>query len=321
MDHIVTSCGEQTTCPDILPCCFVQGDPIRDWYHTKPDEVHTFVTTDVGCWARFKTLLRARFKPDLGVLQFEADDYRRKPGESWTALGIKKYRLLKRAYDGATEANIISKIKATMDMDVVRYCKEKNNIDLFIGELMDFDRTMPVARGNFRRGGIQENRNDARSKPVFPQYSMMNSRYDAPVPQNSQAQSSRPIDKGKGTDRSSLNRKDSIQNRVNPETGKAVRSYLNYQGKPVIIKRPCNLCEKNGLPNQMHFNLECTTAVPRAHAAEADEEDELAEQLYRRESGNLISYNFQHAYTHAGAIYHEDDEEDDSESGNGFGGR
>jgi hypothetical protein len=205
--------------------------------------------------------------------------------------------MLKRAYDGATEGNIILKIKATMDTDVVRYCKEKENIDLFIGELMDFDRTIPVARGNFRRGATPENRNDIRSKPVFPQYNMMNSRYEVPISQNTQSQSSRPFDKGKGVqaDRSGLNRKDSIQNRVNPETGKAVRSYLNYQGKPVFIKRACNVCETNGIPNQLHFSFECTNnAVPRAHAGEADEEDELAQQLYRTESGNLTSYNFQH---------------------------
>jgi hypothetical protein len=69
MDNIVTSFGEQTTCPHILRRCFVQGDRPRDWYLTNPDEVHLFVTTDVGCWTRFKTLMRARFKPDLGVMQ------------------------------------------------------------------------------------------------------------------------------------------------------------------------------------------------------------------------------------------------------------
>jgi hypothetical protein len=206
MDHMVTSFGEQTTCPHILPRCFVQGDPIRDWYLTKPDEVHTFVTTDIGCWGRFKTPLRARFKPYLGVLQFETDDYRRKPGESWAEFGIKKYRLLKRAYDGATEANIVLKIKATMDTEVIRSCREKDNIDLFIGELMDFDRTSPVSSRKLRRYTGGQEPGDFRTKPVFPQYSMMNSRYDASLPQNSQAQSSRPIDKGKGTDRSSVNR-------------------------------------------------------------------------------------------------------------------
>jgi hypothetical protein len=75
----------------------------------------------------------------------------------------------------------------------------------------------------------------------------------------------------------------------------------------------------------MHVSFKCTNnaAGPKAAATEADEEDELAEQLYRTESGNLTSYNFQHAITHTGAIYHEDDEgpEEDLKSGNGFGGR
>jgi hypothetical protein len=154
MDHMVSSFGELIVCPHILHRCFTVGDPMRDWYLTKPSEVHTFVTTGTGCWDRFKTLLRGRFKPDVGVMQYEADSYRKLPGDSWAAFGIRKYRLLKRAYEGAEEANIILKIKAAMDTDVVRYCKEKTNIDTFVGELMDYDRTSPATTYLLR--GLQE---------------------------------------------------------------------------------------------------------------------------------------------------------------------
>jgi hypothetical protein len=73
----------------------------------------------------------------------------------------------------------------------------------------------------------------------------------------------------------------------------------------------------------MHFSFDCTNnAGPRAiFTTETEEEDELAEQLYRMKSGNFTSYKFQQASTHAGAIYHEDDEEEDLESENVFGGR
>ncbi|KAA8895060.1 hypothetical protein FN846DRAFT_894496 [Sphaerosporella brunnea] len=143
MDHVVTSFGELLVCPHVLHRCFVKGDPMSDWYLTQPSAVHTFVTTGDGCWDRFKTILRNRFKPDLGVMQYEADIYRRQAGETWAAFGIRKYRLLKRAYDGSDDANIILKIKAVMNTEVVRFCKEKSNIDNFIGELMDYDRTSP----------------------------------------------------------------------------------------------------------------------------------------------------------------------------------
>jgi hypothetical protein len=141
MDHVVGSFGELIVCPHILPRCFAPGDPIRDWYLTKPAATHTYVTTGDGCWERFKRVFRARFKPDVGTLQFEADGYRKAPGETWAAFGIKKLRLLQRAYAGAEDANIILKIKSTMDTEVQRFCKEKTDIDAFIGELMDFDRT------------------------------------------------------------------------------------------------------------------------------------------------------------------------------------
>jgi hypothetical protein len=88
-----------------------------------------------------ETRVRAQSRDD----SMEADSYRKQPGESWAAFGIRKYRLLKRAYEGSDEANIILKIKAVMDTDVVRFCKEKANIDSFVGELMDYDRTTPAA--------------------------------------------------------------------------------------------------------------------------------------------------------------------------------
>jgi hypothetical protein len=121
MDHVVSSFGELIVCPHILPRCFVQGDPIRDWYLTKPAATHTYVTTGDGCWERFKRVFRSRFKPDVGTLQFEADGYRKAPGETWAAFGIKKLRLLQRAYAGAEDANIILKIKSTMDTEVQRF--------------------------------------------------------------------------------------------------------------------------------------------------------------------------------------------------------
>jgi hypothetical protein len=130
-------------------------------------------------------------------------------------------------------------------------------------------------------------------------------------------------DKGKGKAAETDDRVSSIQRRLNPETGKMARSYMNRQGKPVFIKRPCSICERNGRPDNMHFTFECIDYAPRAHISETMD-DQLAGQLTRTSSGHLTSYNFQHANTHTGVIYHEDDDEDeattDSESGNGLGG-
>jgi hypothetical protein len=69
MDHMVSSFGELVVCPHILHRCFATGDPMRDWYLTKPSEVHTFVTTGDGCWNRFKTLMKKRFSVDVGLRQ------------------------------------------------------------------------------------------------------------------------------------------------------------------------------------------------------------------------------------------------------------
>jgi hypothetical protein len=343
MDHIVTSFGEAVVCPHVLPRCFVQGDPIRDWYLTQPAATHSFVTAGNGCWDRFKTLLRSRFRPDLGVLQFEADTYRRLPNESWTAFGIRKYRLLKRAYAGSDDSNIILKIKADMDTEVVRYCKEKSNIDVFVGELMDFDRTSPATSrsGNPNYGtgsnyaspsknpnyGTGSNLASTSGNPNYgtptgtPAY-RANSRTPAYRPSYpSERPSYEPPRTGKGKAPVRDDRRSSVQNRINPDTGKPCRSYLNYQMKPVFIKRGCSLCEKNGRPNQMHFTFECLDNSPRALAMEADEgDDALAETLYRTDSGNLTSYNFQQGATHTAAIYHDDDDETDLDPGNGQGG-
>ncbi|KAA8894782.1 hypothetical protein FN846DRAFT_894749, partial [Sphaerosporella brunnea] len=270
IDHIVTSFGELAVCPHILHRCFAVGDPMRDWYLTKPSEVHLFVTTGEGCWDRFKTLLRARFKPDLGVMQFEADSYRKPHGDSWAAFGIRKYRLLKRAYEGSEEANIILKMKAVMDTEVVRFCKEKSSIDGFISELMDYDRTSPAVTRS--PGRIFSPETTGR---------FLGNQFGNPETGPSASRPSK--DKGKAIDRTGQDRKSTIQNRLNPENGRMVRSYLNYQGKPVFIKHACSVCEKNGKPNQMHFSFECNyNTKPRTHIGDVEDPgDKLEVQLYR----------------------------------------
>jgi hypothetical protein len=256
-------------------------------------------------------------------MQYEADSYRKMPGDSWAAFGIRKYRLLKRAYEGAEEANIILKIKAAMETDVVRYCKEKNNIDIFVGELMDYDRTTPVTTHSPGRLFPPANFTPMEHSPR----SSGRSYGYQPVPQEAVPYTPRPqkgkaVDRG-GQDHGGHDRKATIQNRTNPETGKSVRSYLNFQGKPVFIKHACKICDKNGRSNQMHFSFECPNNVnPRTHTGDAGLPDDMLEnQLYRTESGNLTSYSFQHPNaSHTTALYHEDDDDVyDSESGNGLG--
>ncbi|KAA8912570.1 hypothetical protein FN846DRAFT_994071 [Sphaerosporella brunnea] len=333
MDHIVTSFGELVVCPHVLHRCFANGDPMRDWYLTQPSAVHLFVTTGDGCWDRFKTLLRTRFKPDLGVMQYEADSYRRQPGESWAAFGIRKYRLLKRAYDGADEANIILKIKAVMETEVVRFCKEKTNIDGFIGELMDYDRTSPPGTRSPRWIFAPESFVPREYQPR-PDHRVPSQQSGIPNVGPTAARYQK--DKGKAVDRSGMDRgsrdrggqdrKVTIQNRMNPETGKMARSYLNFQGKPVFIKRPCNICEKNGAPNQMYFSFECSRSAPtqpRTYAMDGTEVfDELVDGLHRTDSGNLTSYNFQSETGDQEVIYHQESEDEGTtnEQGNGNGG-
>ncbi|KAA8894571.1 hypothetical protein FN846DRAFT_894962 [Sphaerosporella brunnea] len=332
MDHIVTSFGESAVCPHVLHRCFANGDPMRDWYLTQPSAVHLFVTTGDGCWDRFKTLLRTRFKPDLGVMQHEADSHRRQPGESWAAFGIRKYRLLKRAYEGADNANIILKMKAVMDTDVVRFCKEKSDIDALIGEMMDYDRTSPAITRSPGRIFAPENfvpmEYQPRTVNRFPGQQSAGASFGSATPRyqknKGKAVDRSGMDRG-SQDRSGQDRKTTIKNRLNPETGKMVRSYLNFQGKPVFIKRPCSLCEKAGAPNQMHFSFECSRgapARPRTYALEGTEYfDELGDGLHRTESGNLTSYDFQSDSGPQEVIYHqESDDEGRPEQGNGNGG-
>jgi hypothetical protein len=226
MNHIVTSFGEEIVCPHILPRGFEAGDPIRDWYLNQNHSVHRFVTTGTGCWERFKTIMEDRFKPDLGVMQFEADAARRNFDESYAGFGIRKHRLILRAYDGASQSNMILKIKACLEPEVIRYCKEKDNIEAFIGELMDYDRTIPQ-RGKKRY--TEDSRDQFKQKSAYPQ--------DIRGQSDGRPTQVSALDKGKQLDRQSARtaRKDTIMDRRNPETGKMCRSYLNWQGTPVTF--------------------------------------------------------------------------------------
>jgi hypothetical protein len=62
------------------------------------------------------------------------------------------------------------------------------------------------------------------------------------------------------------NRKETLSDTiVNPDTGKATRSFLNYQNQPVFLKHPCTICESNGQKNKIHFSFECPGATANVH--------------------------------------------------------
>ncbi|KAA8900223.1 hypothetical protein FN846DRAFT_892211 [Sphaerosporella brunnea] len=216
-------------------------------------------------------------------------------------------------------------MKAAMDTEVVRFCKEKSDLDALIGELMDYDRTSPATSRSPRR--IFTSNLPSMEYQTRPTVRFLGHQSGTPDPT-----APRPYrDKGKAVDRGnqdrgSQDRKATIQNRPHPETGKMVRSYLNYQGKPVFIKRSCNICEKNGASNQMHFSFECSRNAPtqsRIYATVGSEEsDELADRLHRTESGNLTSYTFQMDNVPQEVIYHHESDEEDipNEPGNRQGG-
>jgi len=49
-----------------------------------------------------------------------------------------------------------------------------------------------------------------------------------------------------------------IDERINPATGKKTRSFLRTDGLPKFIERPCEFCDKLGKKDQWHFGFECT---------------------------------------------------------------
>jgi hypothetical protein len=61
MDHIVLQYGEEIVCPEILANCFLTGDAIKVWYLGMDSLFRTWMTTEPGCWGRFKTFMKGRF--------------------------------------------------------------------------------------------------------------------------------------------------------------------------------------------------------------------------------------------------------------------
>jgi hypothetical protein len=115
MGHAVVQHGEEIVCPEIFANCFTSGDAIKLWYMDMPSEFRTMITTKIGCWDRFKSVMEKRFTVDIGIRQITAEDRYRMPGESYADFGIQKIFLIRRAFAHLAPSAVIAMVKRKLN--------------------------------------------------------------------------------------------------------------------------------------------------------------------------------------------------------------
>jgi hypothetical protein len=144
MDRAVVHHGEEIVCPKNFANCFTSGDAIKLWYMDMPSEFRTMITTKIGCWDRFKSVMEKCFTMDIGIRQMSAEDRCRVPGESYADFGIQKVSLIRRAFAHLAPSAVIAMVKRKLNWEAAAFCRERNNIDNFVSELIEFDNLMAM---------------------------------------------------------------------------------------------------------------------------------------------------------------------------------
>jgi hypothetical protein len=309
MDHAVLQHGEEIVCPEIFANCFTSGDAIKLWYMGMPSEFRTMLTTKVGCWDRFKSVMQKRFTVDIGVRQMAAEDRFRMPGESYADFAIQKVFLIQRAFEHLAPSAVIAMVKRKLDWEAAAFCREMDSIDDFVSELIQFDnlramktysnaqrqsrqwsprtgqgyRDSPSAFAPTNPSGYQPRFNDYMAgapgqtmgpPPIQRFQTAPNQRFQTAPNQNlnmnSSIQNTGPVNQGY-TDP----RLPTVQARKHPQTGVDTLSYLDRSGRTVFIQRPCQHCEVAGKKNAWHFDFSCadkplTVRRARTYAGEAE---------------------------------------------------
>lgn len=267
MDHLVRLWGEKVVCPHIFANCFVQGDIVRNWYTGLGTIWQQAITEDEGCWKRFSAAVRSKWSISEGIRQTKADDRRKNPNETYTEYGMNKIQMLRFAYQDASESSLIQKARRGLDRDADRYCREYSSIDRFYDELVRYDEG--EARNDTRSSYSfsKSNRSQSQYKDsISPREQYSNRQYENPFKDkgftNQQTltrpqQPSRTNMLGQGTGRRDADdRKATVMDRMNPETRKMTRSFLDRKGVTRFLERPCDKCSTEASPKN-HFRFEC----------------------------------------------------------------
>jgi hypothetical protein len=292
MDHAVIQHGEEIVCPEIFANCFTSGDAIKLWYMDMPSEFRTMITTKVGCWDRFKSVMEKRFTVDIGIRQMTAEDRCRMPSESYADFGIQKVFLIRRAFAHLAPSAVIAMVKRKLDWEAAAFCKERDNIDNFVSELIEFDnlRAMKTYSSSQRQSQWNQMTNptygaSAYAPPSQSSYEQPEARlgdYYSGQPIQSMGPSPSAVQSSPATPNQIVNRNQgyadprlpTVQARKHPQTGIDTLSYLDRTGKTVFIHRPCQHCDAAGNKNAWHFDFSCAdkpvaTRQARTYAGEA----------------------------------------------------
>jgi hypothetical protein len=305
MDHAVVQHGEEIVCPEIFANCFTSGDAIKLWYMDMPSEFRTMITTKVGCWDRFKSVMEKRFTVDIGIRQMAAEDRCRTPGESYADFGLQKVFLIRRAFEHLAPSAVIAMVKRKLDWEAATFCRERDNIDNFVSELIEFDNlkamktysnTQRQPRGIARGQGYRDiasafipaNPSPSGYQPRFNDYSPVAQQIGPPPSQRFQTAPYQAPTNQAYVDP----RLPTVQARKHPQTGVDTLSYLDRSGKAVFIQRPCQHCDTAGKKNAWHFDFSCADKPAPTRRARTYAGDTELPGTFESPSGHPTSYTF-----------------------------
>jgi hypothetical protein len=299
MDHAVVQHGEEIVCPEVFANCFTSGDAIKLWYMDMPSEFRTMITTKVGCWDRFKSVMEKRFTVDIGIRQMTVEDRCRTPGESYADFGIQKVFLIRRAFAHLAPSAVIAMVKRKLDWEAAAFCRERDNIDNFVTELIEFDnlRAMKTYSSSQWQSRWNQMTNptygaSAYAPPSQSSYEQPEARIQSMGPSAVQSSQATPNQILNGNQGYADPRLPTVQARKHPQTGIDTLSYLDRSGKTVFIHRPCQHCDAAGKKNAWHFDFACAdkpvaTRQARTYAGEAK-----LPGTFDSPSGHPTSYTF-----------------------------
>jgi hypothetical protein len=313
MDHIALKYGEEIVCPEIFSHCFQVGDAIKMWYMGLDPDLREYYTTGPGYWKRFRGAMERRFTADISMRQLAAEDRSRLPGETYAEFAIKKITLIRTSFAHLKEGAIIAMVKCKFDFEAAQFCREKETVETFVSELIDYDnlramqpgRRQPQGACSAQRAYSQLPTNGQSQAYGQPQMYGLPQPYSQPYapaeardpgpswrqqapwqPSNSPSAQSGPasfIDP----------RVQTVQTRKHPQTGVDTLSYLDCFGKAVFIQRPCGHCAAVGKPTAWHFEFSCQNkpTVPKRARTYAMTDLELP-GTFESPSGLPTSYTF-----------------------------
>lgn len=314
MDHVTRLWGETVVCPHIHTNSFVNGDTIEIWYLTLDTILQQAMTEHPGCWDRFKTMMRSKWaKPD-GVKQNECDNRTKLPFESYGQYCVAKTQLCKMAFPGSTDAAIIQKIRSRLDIEANRFCREKDNLNRFHNELVEFDSTSPPVPPKPSQEPLRNLKSKFEDHTRKPEGDHSGARHSG----------KRQSDLA-GNRQDPAARKLSVRDRLNPATNKMTRSFTTGKGEVRFIERPCDICSSKG-KTAWHFRFECPddprlkTYLSELFPSTFDNPAGTSGMQLAPYTGNPTSYNFLGdglAYASAVMRYDEGFNSSDSDSENG----